>query len=213
MNRRRVILAAVVALLAIPLYAAKPRAVGRPNPAPPEASVKAPVCVPATITSQPVSSPLWIPLYGSSTLSIGVTGSDPVTVSWFTDDGVPAGTGASVSVSPSIHTCYYAVVENGCERKVSSSTWVMIATPQITENATVKPSTITAGQAAVLQAGGGTGQGSLTYKWYTSDGTFIGNGKKLVVHPTVTTSYYYKLCNELESEASNTVTVTVTGGK
>jgi hypothetical protein len=128
---------------------------------------------------------------------------------WFTDQGELVGSGRSVPVSPKVHTCYYAIVSNACETVKSADIWVMVSTPTVTEDPTASPSTISAGQKATLQAGGGTGQGPFTYKWYTSDGTFIGSGKKLVVRPIVTTSYYYKLCNSLESSPSNFVTVTV----
>jgi hypothetical protein len=146
---------------------------------------------------------------GSSTLSVDVTGTNAA-VSWYTwGDEKLVGTGKSISVSPTTHTCYYAVVRNECGLQESLGAWVMICTPVITQNPTASPSSIVPGEAATLEAGGGTGQGSLTYKWFTNDGTFIGTGKKLVVRPRVTTTYYYKLCNAWESDPSVPITVTV----
>ncbi|HEX7676707.1 MAG TPA: hypothetical protein VF713_01185, partial [Thermoanaerobaculia bacterium] len=104
---------------------------------------------------------------------------------------------------------YYALVSNACQTVKSSDTWVMISTPALTENPTASPSTIAIGQSTTLQAGGGAGLGPLTYKWYTSDGTPAGTGKKCVVRPVVTTSYYYTLNNTTESAPSALVTVTV----
>ncbi|HXH41688.1 MAG TPA: hypothetical protein VNN08_23895 [Thermoanaerobaculia bacterium] len=166
-------------------------------------------CVPASITAQPTSGPVWIPLNSSSTLSIGVAGPGTVTVDWFTDSGTPVGSGLSLPVTPTLHACYYAIVSNGCQTVKSADVWVMIATPVITDNPKVNRSTISVGQSATLEAGGGTGLGPFTFKWYTSDGTYFADGKKCVVRPLVTTSYYYTLNNAWESAPSNLITVTV----
>jgi len=204
-------LAALAIFIAVPLYPATPRrAVAPPSQSVPSPKItKEPACVPAAFASQPTAKPQWIPRYASSSLSVTVTGTNAA-VSWYTwGNETFVGSGATLAVAPSTHTCYYAVVRNECGLQESLGAWVMISTPILTENPTVSPSTITAGQRATLEAGGGTGQGTLTYKWFTSDGTFIGAGKKLVVRPAVTTSYYYKLCNDLESDPSVQVTVTV----
>jgi hypothetical protein len=60
--------------------------------------------------------------------------------------------------------------------------------------------------------GSATGQATLTYLWYKSDGTLVATttAKKINVTPTVTTSYYYKVTNSCGTTgASPTVTVTV----
>jgi hypothetical protein len=50
----------------------------------------------------------------------------------------------------------------------------------------------------------------LTFEWFKSDGTLSGTGKKLVVRPTVTTTYYYRISNACgESAPSSNITVTV----
>jgi hypothetical protein len=204
-------LAAMAILVALPAYPAAPRrAVAPPSQSGPSSKIKKePACVPAGFASQPTATPQWVPLYGSSSLSVAVTGTSP-SVSWYTwGDEVFVGSGATFAVAPSKHTCYYAVVRNECGLQESLGAWVMIATPLLTQNPTATPSTITAGQPVTLETGGGTGQGTLTYKWFTSDGTQIGTGKKLVVRPTVTTSYYYKIVTDLESDPSIQVTVTV----
>jgi hypothetical protein len=77
---------------------------------------------------------------------------------------------------------------------------------------TATPSTITAGQTSKLETANATGQGTLTYLWYKSDGTLVGTSttKKLIVSPAVTTSYYYKVSNSCGTTGpSPTVTVTV----
>lgn len=203
----RLLLAFLLILVSAPLLAgARGRAVVI-NPNPPS-SIKPPKCVPASITAQPPMTQ-WIALKSSADLIVEATGSGTITALWFKDDGTPVGSGLVLSVSPTENTCYYALVSNDCETVKSSETWVMISTPVLTENATVSPSSIAVGQTATLQAGGGTGLGKLTYKWYTSDGTPVGTGKKCVVRPVVTTSYYYTLYNTTESAPSALVTVTV----
>jgi hypothetical protein len=202
----RAFLAAVLLIVSASLLAAPPIRAVEHNKKP---AVIKNLCVPAVITAQPTSTPLWIPLNSSSVLSVIVAGTDPVTVTWTTDAGAVVGSGANLPVSPLVHTCYHALVNNGCQVTESEDVWVMVSTPAITQDATVIPSTIKAGDKVTLEAGGGNGLGPLTYKWYLSDGTFVGNGKKLVLRPTVTTSYYYKLCNSTDSGPSNTVTVTV----
>lgn len=204
------LLAAMAILVSGPLYSATPRrAAAPPSQSGPSQIKKEPACDPPAFLSQPTAKPQWITRYGSSSLSVNVTGTR-ATVSWYTwGNEVFVGSGATLAVSPSTHTCYYAIVRNECGLQESLGAWVMISTPILTQNPTATPPAITAGQPVTLETGGGMGQGPLTYKWYSSDGTLIGTGKKLVVKPAVTTSYYYKLCNDLESDPSVQVTVTV----
>lgn len=180
------------------------------------APVTVTICVPATITAQPTRTPSMIAPGGSATLSIGVAGSSPISVLWYTTAGVAAGSGTTVSVSPTASTAYYAVVSNACQSPgVQSNNTPLVkvcsgAPPAVTAAPTVSPSTITAGQTATLQASGGSGAAPLTFTWYTSGGTSVGTGKKLVVQPAVTTTYYYTVANACgESDPSSTVTVTV----
>jgi hypothetical protein len=204
------LLAGVLMALSIPMLgASRARVAVAPTPTPVAVVDAGPPCSPASIKKSPESSPLWIERYATSNLSIEVTGSKPITIEWFTDDGTLVGSGPTIAVTPYVNTCYYAVVSNACQTVKTGYAWVMISTPEVTDDPTARPSTIAAGEKAVLEAGGGTGLGPFNFKWYTSDGTHIGSGKKLVVHPKVTTSYYYKLCNATESLPSAAVTVSV----
>src|SRR6185369_11843636 len=167
-------------------------------------------CAGAAISTQPTSSPASITAGSSSTLTIGVTGSAPVTVQWYKGAGTAVGSGTSISVSPTQNTTYYAIVSNSCGT-VQSSNVSVSSPPGLGDAATAAPSTITAGQVARLELDNATGQ-SLTYLWYKSDGTLVGStiAKKLNVSPTVTTSYYYKVTNSCGTTGpSPTVTVTV----
>jgi hypothetical protein len=164
------------------------------------------------ITTQPTSSPAAIPSGGSSTLTIAVTGTAPVNVQWYTSTGTAVGSGTSVSVSPTTNTVYYAVVTNLCGNVQSANVLVSVCSPGLGTAPTATPSTITAGQTSKLEMGNATGQGTLTYLWYKSDGTLVGTStnKKLNVAPTISTSYYYKVSNSCGTTGpSATVTVTV----
>ena len=178
------------------------------------ANVTVSVCVPAGISSQPTSSPSLIILTGgSSTLSIGVTGTS-TTVQWYTSTGTLVGSGTSISVSPTVKTFYYAIVSNACGSVQSSQVMVNVCVvATLGSNPTATPSAITAGQTSRLEmAGDSTGTGPFTYLWYKSDGTLVGTStnKRLTVSPTVTTTYYYKVSNACgTSSASGNVTVTV----
>ncbi len=169
-------------------------------------------CV-AVIASQPTANPTNITSGGSSTLSIGVTGTSP-TIQWYTSLNAFVGSGASISVSPTTTTIYHAVVSSSCTAPTSSAdvTVTVCVPPGLGTTFTATPSTISSGQSSKLELGGATGTGILTYLFYKSDGTFVGSStnKKLWVSPTVTTSYYYKVSNACgTSAASSTVTVTV----
>jgi hypothetical protein len=171
------------------------------------------VCAPATVLSGPTRDPHTINPGGSSTLSIAVAGSTPISVSWYTDAGGFVGSGTSISVSPTTDTTYHAILSNPCASGVQSGNaqvTICNGAPIVTQNPTVNQTPITSGQSATLQAGGGTGATPLTYEWFTYNGTQIGTGKKLVVWPTMTTTYYYRIRNVCgESAPSLTVTVTV----
>jgi PKD repeat protein len=169
-------------------------------------------CVAPAISTQPTASPSSIPTGSSSTLTIAVTGTAPVTVQWYTLAGTFVGSGTSISVSPTATTTYYAIVSNACGSVQSSNCTVTICSPGLGTAPTATPSTITAGQTSRLDMGSATGTPTLTYLWYKSDGTFVASttAKKLNVSPTVTTSYYYKVSNSCGTTGpSPTVTVTV----
>jgi PKD repeat protein len=172
------------------------------------------VCTAPAISTQPTASPSTIDAGGSSTLTIVVTGTAPLTVQWYTAGGTGVGSGTSISVSPNTTTTYHAIVTNACGSVVqSANVQVTYCSPGLGTAPSATPSTITSGLSSKLEASGATGTGPLTYLWYKSDGTLVGTStsKKLQVSPTVTTSYYYKVSNSCgpTTGASPTVTVTV----
>jgi PKD repeat protein len=169
-------------------------------------------CTAPAISTQPTASPATISNGGSSTLAISVNGTAPLTVQWYTLSGTGVGSGTSISVSPAVTTTYYAIVSNACGSVQSMNVTVTMCSPGLGTAPTATPSTISAGQVSRLDMGSATGQATLTYLWYKSDGTLVATttAKKINVTPTVTTSYYYKVTNSCGTTgASPTVTVTV----
>jgi hypothetical protein len=168
-------------------------------------------CV-ATITSQPVASPSTITTTGgSSTLSIGVSGSSP-TIQWYTSSNVFVGSGSSISVSPTTTTSYYATVSSSCTSAITSSpVTVTVCVPaSITSGPTATPSTITVSGGSSTLSIVVAGTSPVTVQWYTSSNAFVGSGTSVNVTPATTTSYYAIVSNACGSPVtSGTVTVTV----
>jgi hypothetical protein len=176
------------------------------------ANVTVTVCVPPGIITQPTSNPSSITYPASSTLSIVGAGTAP-TIQWYASGGVAVGTGASLTLTPTSTTSYYATLTNQCGSMQSSTTTITVCVPAGLGTApTATPATISSGGTSKIEATTGTGSGTLTYLFYKSDGTLLQSSanKKLTVSPTVTTTYYYKVSNDCgTSAASPTVTVTV----
>jgi Ig-like domain CHU_C associated len=186
-----------------------------------------PTCTKPAITSPPQSTTL---SGGQSTiLSVGATGTAPLTYQWFTGpatehpSSVPInGTNqASISVSPATTTSYWVRVSNACGSASSAVATVTVSggctKPSIT--AAPQSSTISAGQSTVLSVGA-SGTAPLAYQWFTGPATENPNSvpingatqSSLTVAPTSTTTYWVRVTNSCGSASSATATVTVSGG-
>lgn len=122
------------------------------------------------------------------------TTGNQITGNWLVD-GVPAGTGATLNISPTANTNY---IFNGQLNNVVNgvSTFVQfvnfcvnvnLTTPP-TLTATASPATICAGQTSTLSVTGGAM--NAMYRWYRMPATNLGTGMTKVVAPSVTTTYY-----------------------
>ena len=122
------------------------------------------------------------------------TTGNQITGNWLVD-GVPAGTGATLNISPTTNTNY---IFNGQLNNVVNgvSTFVQfvnfcvnvnLTTPP-TLTATASPATICAGQTSTLSVTGGAS--NAMYRWYRMPATNLGTGMTKVVAPSVTTTYY-----------------------
>ena len=94
--------------------------------------VCSPVCTPPSITSQPTSRS--ISAGSSTTLSVGATGTAPLTYQWYTgapgntSSPVPGGTGPSITVTPASTTSYWVRVLNNCGAANSAAATVTVTT-------------------------------------------------------------------------------------
>jgi hypothetical protein len=163
-------------------------------------------CQTAAITSQPTANPATVVSGGSSTLSIGVTGTSNV-IQWFNSSNVFIGNGASIQVTPTATTTYYALVSNPCTSTLTSAnvTVTVCFLPAITSQPTATPSTIDAGGSSTLSI---AVSGATTVQWFNGT-TAIGTGTSIVVSPAGTTVYHAVVSNSCGSVTSANVKVTV----
>jgi YD repeat-containing protein len=166
------------------------------------------VCVPAAITTQPAANPSTITLGGNTTLSVGVTGTAPVTVQWFNASNVSVGSGTSISISPASTTTYHATVTNACGTQSANVTVTVCVPVAISSQPTANPSTVTLGNSTTLSIGV-TGS-SPSIQWFKADNTNAGSGATISVSPTVDTTYHATVGNSCSTTlTSNPVTVSV----
>lgn len=164
-------------------------------------------CTPPSISTQPQSSN--IGLNESAVLSVDATGTAPLDIRWLTTDGVLAGQGATISVSPSSPTTYFARVANACGYVETNR--VVVTPPCV-------PPTITAqSQNATIESGHTTtlsvtvsGSSPMTVEWRDANGGLLGTGVSVIAAPTATTTYHAHVTNSCGSADSTPVTITVT---
>jgi|GEM_PF-4606992 len=147
-----------------------------------------PTCTPATITSQPAAQT--INLGSSATLSIGVTGTAPVLVKWYTTAGAFVGGSNSFTVTPSWTTAYYAMVSNDCHTVQSYPVTITVRQPAtITWPA---PAPIVYGTALSATQLNATADAAGTFTYTPAAGTVLAAGTQtlsLSFSPTDTAHY------------------------
>jgi len=177
----------------------------------------APGCMPPSIATQPAGSSI---LSGQQTsVSVAAAGTGPLTYQWYIgappNTANPAGSGASINVSPSSTTSYWVRVTGQCAPPADSNAAVVQVTTSCTPPAIVNdaPDQQIAGGTSASLFVGYVGSTS-TVTWYrgaapnTSDP--VGNGQSFVTGPlTVTTQYWARVANKCGQKDSRTVTVTV----
>jgi hypothetical protein len=181
-----------------------------------------PTCTPVgvpTLSANPTTI-----LFGqSSQLSASATGTSPG-FSWFAGPlgttTTPVGTGASISVSPSVTTSYWVRATNSCTTApgVNSATSVTVTVQCVAPTqavASANPSTIVTGGSTQLTVAV-NGSGPLSFQWFAGNppsGSQI-NGATFqtiqVNNLTATTTFYVQVSNSCGGPInSNAVTVTV----
>lgn len=174
-----------------------------------------PTCTVPAITSQSPSTT--ITAGQSTTLTIAAT--NAVTYQWYLggigDTSKPVGSGATVTVTPTATTAYWARVTNSCGSASSSSVIVTVTQPPactmpvITSQPTSR--TITSGSSTTLSV---TATNATSYQWYSgpvgTTTTPVGSTASITVKPTATTTYWVRVLNACGSVNSSAATVTVT---
>jgi hypothetical protein len=132
-------------------------------------------CTAASVLTQSVSTPVQA-TSGSSILcsgsSVTLTATGNTNYTW-----TPGGTGATISVSPSITTVYSVAASDGTCSSFTTLTQSVTTTPTV--SVASSDSILCAGSQATL-----TGSGAVSYTWNPG-----GAGNMLVITPTTTTIY------------------------
>jgi len=127
--------------------------------------------------------------------------------------GVNVGSGASVNVTPSVTTTYYARAEGGCGPTACVSVVVNVDQPSVDPtgiNASAM-SFCSPGSSTLTVTGGSLGTGA-SWEWFEAGcgaGVSIGAGSSITVSPTTTTTYYVRATGTCNVTACVSTTITV----
>lgn len=125
-------------------------------------------------------SPVNPDLCSGSSLSLTATGAN--SYYWFPTTNL-SGSGATVSVSPTVNTTYSVVGTNGKGCKDTAYTTInVIPSPVVSVTPTVD--TFCLGGSSVLNA-----SGAISYQWYPTTGLNSSTGSTVTASPTTTTNY------------------------
>jgi hypothetical protein len=107
--------------------------------------------------------------------------------------GTSAGSGSSITISPSATTTYYVRAVGTCNTTACASITVNVLTQSSVTSASANPTTICVGQSSTLSVTGSLGTGA-TWNWYTGSctGTLVGQGVSIPVSPISSTTYFVK---------------------
>ncbi len=182
-------------------------------------------CVSTTVTVNSISSaPASVSASGSSTLCSGSSSTLTVnggslgtgaTWQWFSGSctGTAAGTGSSITVSPSSATTYFVKAVGSCNTTVCSSITVNVNAVS-TAPASANPSAgaICSGNSSTLTVSGGSLGTGGTWHWYASGcgASAVGTGTSIVVSPGISTAYFVRAEDLCGNSLCAQVTVTVT---
>lgn len=129
--------------------------------------------------------------------------------------GISAGSGNSVSVSPSSNTTYYVRAEGPCGNTNCSSVTINVGTGSIAPtSASVLNGFICPGDTSTLYLTGGNLAFGDTWVWYTGScgAVPIGVGDSLKVTPTSSTTYYVRAVGTCGNTSCQQTTVNVSPG-
>jgi len=179
-------------------------------------------CVPAQISQQPVATPSSITVGGTTTLTVGASGTNP-TFQWFrgvapdTSNPVLGASGFQIQVSPTQTSTYWVRVGGQCGTAQDSAPVTVTVTAACVNPsnavATADKLTITPGGEVNLSAtANGTG---VTFQWFTGappNGTAIQGATQATLNqkPAATTTYFVRVTGQCGTPVdSNALTITV----
>ncbi len=135
------------------------------------------------------------------------------TTQWFTGScgGTSAGTGNSITVSPSTNTTYFVRYSGTCNTTTCASAVVTVNTLSTAPTSISGITTICSGSSTNLTVSGGTGGTGSTTEWFTGScgGTPAGTGNSITVSPATTTTYFVRYSGSCNTTSCASVTVTV----
>ncbi len=135
------------------------------------------------------------------------------TTEWFTGScgGISAGTGNSITVSPTTNTTYFVRYSGTCNTTTCASALVTVNTFSTDPTSISGTTTICSGNSATLTVNGGTSGTGATAQWFTDScgGSSVGSGTSITVFPTTTTTYFVRYSGTCNTTNCTSVTVTV----
>jgi len=149
----------------------------------------------------------------NSTLTVvGGTLGTGATWNWYTDGcgTTAAGTGNSISVSPSVTTTYYVRAEGICNTTTCASVTVTVdGNSTAPTSVTASPASVCSGSTTTLSITGGTLGAGATWEWYSGScgGTPVGSGASITVTPSASTTYYVRAEGSCNTTSCQSVTV------
>lgn len=178
-------------------------------------------CVSTTITvNQPSTDPFSIS--GTTTVcngtptTLSVVGGSlgtSATWQWYTAScgGVSAGSGSSITVTPSVTTTYFVRAVGTCN--TTNCVSVTVTVNQLSTDPTTISGTslLCNGSSTLLSVVGGSLGTGANWQWYSGScgGTAVGNGNSITVSPSATTTYFVRAEGTCNNSACAQITVTI----
>lgn len=131
--------------------------------------------------------------------------------------GTSAGTGSTLTVSPTTTTTYYARAEGDCNNTnyvsitINVKTTSTVPTSVLSSNGTI----FCSGTASTtLSFTGGSLGTNAVWKWYRGScgGTLVGSGPSIGVNPTTTTTYFVRAEGDCGNSACASITINISTG-
>ena len=171
-----------------------------------------------TLSTAPTSiSATTNPICSGSSTTLSVNGGSlgsGASWQWYSGScgGTSAGSGSSITVSPSATTTYYVRAEGTCNTTTCASITINVntlSTAPTSISATTNP--ICSGSSTTLSVNGGSLGSGASWQWYSGScgGTSSGSGSSITVSPLATTTYYVRAEGSCNTTDCSSLSVTV----